>query len=187
MKNNFLCTLLLLTSLTVFSQNYEVVVKKNEQGMKLLVDGKDFMVNGMNWDYVPIGENYAYSLWKQSDELIKAALDAEMSLLKNMGVNTIRVYTGMQPKWITYVYETYGIYTMLNHTFGRYGLTINGVWTPVTEYGDPKTKILLLSEVTAMAKEYKDTPGLLLFLLGNENNYGLFWAGAETEDFPEEE
>ena len=30
-------------------------------------------------------------------------------------------------------------------------------------------------------------PGLLLFLLGNENNYGLFWAGAETEDFPEEE
>jgi len=23
--------------------------------------------------------------------------------------------------------------------------------------------------------------------LGNENNYGLFWAGAETEDFPDEE
>jgi len=143
------------------------------------------MINGMNWDYVPIGKNYEYSLWKQSDELIKAALDAEMSLLKNMGVNTIRVYTGMQPKWITYVYETYGIYTMLNHTFGRYGLTINGVWTPVTVYKDSKTKILLLSEVTAMAKEYKDTPGLLLFLLGNENNYGLFWSGAETEDFPE--
>ena len=31
------------------------------------------------------------------------------------------------------------------------------------------------------------TPGLLLFLLGNENNYGLFWAGAETEDFPDDE
>ena len=26
-----------------------------------------------------------------------------------------------------------------------------------------------------------------MFLLGNENNYGLFWAGAETEDFPDEE
>jgi hypothetical protein len=25
-----------------------------------------------------------------------------------------------------------------------------------------------------------------LFLLGNENNYGLFWAGAETEDFPDD-
>ena len=185
MRNKVLSLLFLCISCTLYSQNYKVIVKKSDQGMKLLVDGKDFMINGMNWDYVPIGKNYEYSLWKQSDELIKAALDAEMSLLKNMGVNTIRVYTGMQPKWITYVYETYGIYTMLNHTFGRYGLTINGVWTPVTAYKDPKTKILLLSEVTAMAKEYKNTPGLLLFLLGNESNYGLFWSGAETEDFPE--
>jgi hypothetical protein len=187
MSNIILKLSLFLFVLNGFAQADKVSVFSDEQGMKLVVNGKDFMVNGMNWDYVPIGENYAYSLWKQSDELIKAALDAEMSLLNNMGVNTIRVYTGMQPKWITYVYETYGIYTMLNHTFGRYGLTINGVWTPVTEYDDPKTKNLLLSEVTAMAKEYKDTPGLLLFLLGNENNYGLFWAGAETEDFPEEE
>lgn len=38
-----------------------------------------------------------------------------------------------------------------------------------------------------MVEEYKDTPGLLLYLLGNENNYGLFWAGAETEDFPDDE
>ena len=27
----------------------------------------------------------------------------------------------------------------------------------------------------------------MLYLLGNENNYGLFWAGAETEDFPDDE
>ncbi|MDZ7613352.1 MAG: hypothetical protein U5K51_06285 [Flavobacteriaceae bacterium] len=26
-----------------------------------------------------------------------------------------------------------------------------------------------------------------MYLLGNENNYGLFWAGAETEDFPDDE
>ena len=24
----------------------------------------------MNWDYVPIGENYSYSLWTQPDDLI---------------------------------------------------------------------------------------------------------------------
>jgi len=35
-----------------------------------------------------------------------------------------------------------------------------------------------------MIQEYKNTPGLLLFLLGNENNYGLFWDGAETENIP---
>jgi hypothetical protein len=46
---------------------------------------------------------------------------------------------------------------------------------------------ILLSEIETMAKDYKNTPGLLLYLLGNENNYGLFWSGAETEDFPEDE
>ena len=187
MKKSFLRLALLLFTMHLFSQADKVSVVSDAKGMRLEVKGKPFMVNGMNWDYVPIGTNYAYSLWKQSDELIKAALDAEMSLLKNMGVNTIRVYTGMQPKWITYVYETYGIYTMLNHSFGRYGLTINGVWTPVTDYSEEKTKSLLLSEITTMVNEYNNTPGLLLYLLGNENNYGLFWAGAETEDFPEEE
>ena len=187
MKHTFLRLLLYLFALNSFAQAEKISVLNNEEGMKLVVNGKDFMINGMNWDYVPIGTNFSYSLWKQSEEVIKGALDAEMGLLKNMGVNTIRVYTGIQPKWITYIYETYGIYTMLNHSFGRYGLTLNGVWTPVTDYRDPETKKVLLSEATKMANTYKNTKGLLLFLLGNENNYGLFWAGAETEDFPDEE
>lgn len=187
MKKNFLKLALILFSTTLFAQANKVSVVSNDEGMKLVVNGKDFMINGMNWDYFPIGTNYSYSLWKQSDAVIKAALDAEMGLLKNMGVNAIRQYTGIQPKWIKYIYENYGIYTMLNHSFGRYGLTINGAWVAVTDYRDPATQELLISEVTTMAKTYKDTPGLLLFLLGNENNYGLFWAGAETEDFPDEE
>ena len=60
--------------------------------MKLVVNGKDFMINGMNWDYFPIGTNFSYSLWNQSDAFIMAALDQEMSLLRNMGVNAIRQY-----------------------------------------------------------------------------------------------
>jgi hypothetical protein len=155
--------------------------------MKLVVDGKDFIVNGMNWDYYPIGTNYAYSLWSQPDDIIKAALDSEMGLLKNMGVNTLRQYVGIPAKWITYIYENYGIYTMLNHTFGRYGLTLNKAWVANTEYSDASTRTLLLEESKAMVEEYKNTPGLLLFMLGNENNYGLFWDGAETENIPVED
>ncbi|MCP3932020.1 MAG: glycosidase, partial [Bacteroidetes bacterium] len=187
MKNSFLLLVLFLFTTSVFGQVDQVSVVKNDEGMKLVVNGKDFMINGMNWDYFPIGTNFSYSLWKQSDDVIKAALDAEMGLLKNMGINVIRQYTGVQPKWIKYIYEKYGIYTMLNHSFGRYGLTLNGAWVAVTDYRDPATQKLLMSEVTEMAKMYRDTPGLLLFLLGNENNYGLFWAGAETEDFPDDE
>jgi len=187
MKNTFVRLILFLITTSAFAQADKVRVVNNENGMKLVVNGEDFMINGMNWDYFPIGTNYSYSLWNQSDDVIKSALDAEMGLLKNMGVNVIRQYTGAQPKWIQYIYENYGIYTMLNHSFGRYGLTINGAWVPVTDYSDKATQELLLSEVTKLAEDYKDTPGLLMFLLGNENNYGLFWAGAETEDFPDEE
>ncbi|MBQ0787589.1 MAG: glycosidase [Oceanihabitans sp.] len=187
MKNNLIKLVFFLITSSVFTQVNTVTVQNNSDGMKLLVNGEDFMINGMNWGYVPIGKNYAYSLWKQPDEVIKAALDKEMGLLKNMGVNAIRQYTGIQPKWIQYIYENYGIYTMLNHSFGRYGLTIDGAWVPVTDYSDEKTQDILLNEVTQIAEQYKNTPGLLMFLLGNENNYGLFWAGAETEDLPDEE
>ncbi len=165
----------------------EIKVVQSEAGVKLVVDGKDFMINGMNWDYFPIGTNFSYSLWNQSDAFIKAALDQEMSLLRSMGVNVIRQYTGIQPKWIEYIYRNYGIYTMLNHSFGRYGLTLGGEWVANTEYSDPRVRELLLKEVTSLVKEYKGTPGLLIYLLGNENNYGLFWEGAETEDIPIED
>jgi hypothetical protein len=184
MKKIILLLSLIVCSSSVYAQGNKVAVSNSSNGIKLTVDGKDFIVNGMNWDYFPIGTNYSYSLWNQPDALIKQALDDEMGLLKNMGVNTIRVYSGMPKKWIEYVYTNHGIHTMLNHAFGRYGLTIDGAWTPITEYSNAKTRALLLKEVTEMAKEYKDTKGLLLFLLGNENNYGLFWDGAETEDIP---
>jgi len=187
MRKFILLLTIIIFSPSVFSQGNNIVLVNNSEGSKLVVDGKDFIVNGMNWDYFPIGTNYTYSFWTQSDSFIQEALDNEMGLLKNMGVNTIRVYSGMPKKWIEYIYTNYGIYTMLNHAFGRYGLTIDGVWKPNTEYSDPKTRELLLKETKDMITEYKDTKGLLLFLLGNENNYGLFWDGAETENIPMED
>jgi hypothetical protein len=187
MKKAFVVFVLLFLTLKAQSQGNQVSVIQNNAGMKLAVDGKEFIVNGMNWDYFPIGTNFSYSLWNQPDDIIMAALDAEMSLLKNMSVNAIRVYTGIQPRWIKYIYENYGIYTMLNHSFGRYGLTLDGAWIPNTEYSDPRVRKLLLTEVAEMVDVYRNTPGLLLYLLGNENNYGLFWEGAETEDIPVED
>ena len=72
-----------------------------------------------------------------------------------MGVNAVRQYTGIQPKWIRYIYENYGIYTMLNHSFGRYGLTLDGAWVGNTEYSDPRARELLLSEVRDFNEELR--------------------------------
>lgn len=165
----------------------KVTLASDANGTQLLVNNQFMMINGVNWDYIPIGTNYSFNLWQQRDDFIKKALESEMSLLKDMGVNSIRVYTGIQPKWITYIYKTYGIYTMLNHSFGRYGVTLNDRYIQVTDYRNPNVRKQLLKEVSELANEFKDTEGLLLYLLGNENNYGLFWAGSETEDFPSDD
>lgn len=184
MNRYLIFVLLLLCASSSYSQPEKITVVTTDQGQKLQVNGKDFFINGMNWDYFPIGTNYSYAIWQQPDEVIEAALDYEMPLLRDMGVNAIRQYTGVPPKYIEYIYENYGIYTVLNHSFGRYGLTLNGEWVPQTDYSNPAVMQLLLKESKEMATEYKNTPGLLMFLLGNENNYGLFWSGAETEDMP---
>lgn len=181
-----LFSIFLLSNCSV-AQHDTINVKKSDNGFVLETNGTPFFINGINWDYYPIGTNYTYNFWKQPDTFVKAALDYEMTLLRDMGVNTIRQYTGVPTKWITYIYDNYKIYTVLNHSFGRYGLTINGKWVPNTDYSNPMVKSELLKEVKEMALEYKETRGLLMFLLGNENNYGLFWQGADTEDVPTED
>jgi hypothetical protein len=174
-------------SFTINAQADKITIDNSSAGLKLQVNGQDFIVNGMNWDYYPIGTNYTYIFWEQPENIIKEALNEEMGLLKNMGVNTIRVYAGIPKKWIEYIYANYGIFTMLNHSFGRYGLSLNGTWVANTEYSNSITRYELLKEVKQLASDYKDTKGLLLYLLGNESNYGLVWEGAETENIPVKE
>ncbi|MFD0862895.1 glycoside hydrolase family 2 TIM barrel-domain containing protein [Sungkyunkwania multivorans] len=184
MKNYFLKCVLFLFTIGAFSQAQQVTISKGAKGMTLQIDGKDVMINGVNWDYVPIGTTITDpGIWRESDDIIRAALDSEMSLLRNMGVNAIRTYN-LPPKWIAYIYKNYGIYTMLNITFGAYGLTINGAWVPNTNYADSATREILMAEAKVMAHTYKSTPGLLLYMIGNENNYHLSWTSAETEDIP---
>jgi len=162
-----------------------VRVYKDQNGYVLLVDGKPTMVFGMNWGYMPIGENYTYDFWGKPDEVIIEALDDEMRLLKEMGVNVIRQYLGIPPRWIQYIYEKYGIYTVLNHSVGRYGMTIDGVWVSPIDYSNERFRELVKEQITDLIAEYKDTPGFMMWLLGNENNYGLYWKSNEIEDLPE--
>jgi hypothetical protein len=162
-----------------------VKVHKDENGYVLLVDGKPTMVFGMNWGYMPIGENYTYDFWGKPDEIIIEALEDEMRLLQEMGVNVIRQYLGIPPRWVKYIYEKYGIYTVINHSVGRYGMNIDGVWVNPIDYSEPRFREVVKEQMTELVAEYKDTPGLLMWLLGNENNYGLYWKSNEIEDLPE--
>ncbi|RLW70744.1 MAG: hypothetical protein B6D68_00465, partial [spirochete symbiont of Stewartia floridana] len=104
------------------------VAKDPEMGWRLLVDGEEISVHGVVWSFTPIGENYSYSLWNQPKEFIQRMIDTDAALMKEMGVNAIRVFTDVPPEWIEYLYRRYGIYTVVNDMFGRYGLMVDGRW-----------------------------------------------------------
>lgn len=165
----------------------EVQILTDSAGTRLVVDGKDHMVIGMNWGHMPIGQNYSYSLWTRPDDIIKTVLRSEMPLLQAMGVNTIRQYVGIPPKWVQFIYEKYGITTVLNHPVARYGINLDGTWIPNVDYSDPRLRAAVIDEIRAFAREFRNTPGLLMWLLGNENNYGLSWSSFEIEALPEGE
>ena len=78
---NFLLFYFLLISFFIHGQGDKIIVKNDKNDWKLQINGNDFMVNGMNWDYYPIGTNFNYSLWNQPESVIKDALDSEMALL----------------------------------------------------------------------------------------------------------
>ena len=164
-----------------------VRVVSDDAGSRLQVDGLDFMVFGMNWDYIPIGHNYMFNIWEQPDDFIEAALGNEMPLLRMMGVNAIRVSAGIPPRWVRYIYERYGIYTVINHPVGRYGFTLDGIWYPSVNYSDPRMREAIAAEVAALVDEFRGVPGVLMWVLGNENNYGLTWSSFEIEALPEGE
>ncbi len=179
-------TLLGLWPATVHAQANKVEVVKSDDGIRLMVDGRPMMVHGMNWGYIPIGENYAYDLWSKDEAFIKRVLDSEMTLLQEMGVNSIRLFSDIPPKWVEYIYDNYGIMTSINHLMGRYGFEVNGAYVPNTNYGDPVIRKAILDDIQKSVDRYKDTRGVLMFLLGNENNYGLQWTSFNIEDVPEE-
>ena len=78
-KNNFIKLVLFLFTTTILAQTNQVSVVSNDKGIKLVVNGEDFMINGMNWDYIPIGTNTVdANFWKKSDDIIKSGLDTEM-------------------------------------------------------------------------------------------------------------
>ncbi len=156
----------------------------DEGGWKLRVGGEDYFVKGVVWGYTPIGENYSFNLWSHPDDHIIKVLDYECALMKAAGVNTIRSFGIIPPRWVEYIYQRHGIMTIVNHLMGRYGYNVDGAWIAQTNYSDPATRETLKRDILALVEQYKDVDGVLMFALGNESNYGLEWSSFEIENLP---
>ena len=175
---------LLLIATSAQAAVEKMTTYKDEQGWKLQRDGEDFYIKGVVWGYSPRGANYTYNLWNESDEFIEKVLDHDFGLMARAGVTANRSFTLIPPEWVTYIYEKHGVMSIINPLMGRYGATIDGVWRPLTNYSDERTRATLKAESLAVVEQYKDVKGVAMFAFGNESNYGLSWSSFEIEDLP---
>jgi len=151
---------------------------------ELIVEGKPYFIQGVCYNPIPIGKNHEYDWW--SDLARPWMVDGR--LMKDMGVNTIRIYqVGQNPESVRQVirdlYQNFGIRVILGHWLGFWEY-------PCPLYGDKDFQARIKQEVLDMVKTYKDEPGLLLWILGNENNYSCAgmvnpWSTPEIDKEPD--
>jgi beta-glucuronidase len=98
----------------------------------------------------------------------------DFSLMKEMGINTIRIYhyPNLNKELLKDGYEKYGFMYMVGNLLGMYGVDSGAEWYTGTDYTDNAQREKMLASVRKMVEEYKDEPYVLLWILGNENNYG---------------
>lgn len=97
----------------------------------------------------------------------------DFALMKEMGVNTLRLYhhSGLNKELLKDGYETYGFMYMMGNLAGMYSKDSGASWEEGTNYSDPQQRANLLASVREMVEEYKNEPYVLMWVLGNENNY----------------
>jgi beta-glucuronidase len=100
----------------------------------------------------------------------------DFRLMKEMGVNTIRVYhhpPKVNKELLRQLFKDFGIRVIMGDFLGKYAIGSGAKWNPGTDYNDPEHKKNMMESVIGMVREFKDEPYILFWLLGNENVYGL--------------
>ena len=162
----------------------KITVQKDAGGWRLFDGTKPVEVKGIVWSYTPIGETHTYDLFGKDEAFIRRMIDTDMPMLKSMGVNVIRCFSTIPAKWVEYIYTKYGIYTVINDLLGRYGVSVRGTWYGQTDYSDQYTREVLIEQAKKTAESYKGVKGVLMYMFGNESNYGLVWSSTEIENLP---
>ena len=162
----FAACILFLFSLSGCKPEPKAYIQKLKNNhYRLIVSGRPYIVKGVCYNPVPIGFNHEYDWW--SDPAKPWIADGK--LMKAMGVNTIRLYQANEnsenvKKVIRDLYQLYGIRTIMGDWLGFWEY-------PCPFYGDKKFQVKVKADVLKMVELYKNEPGILMWVLGNENNY----------------
>lgn len=164
---------------------------------QLLVDGQPWVIRGISYSVAAVGESHdegTYKDWMLADRNQNDVLDSletfvdanrnnrqdpnepsvgDLQLFHDMGINTIRLYHHAANKaLLRRLYEQYGIMVLMGDLVGMYTVGSGATWEAGTDYLNPEQRARMTESVKQMVREFKDEPYVLLWVLGNENNYG---------------
>lgn len=177
------------------------LVQYENKHWQLLVNDEPYIIKGITYEPTKIGQSPdkgTLANWMEEDlnenGLIDGPYEAwvdanfnnqqdeneptvgDFQLMKEMGVNTIRIYhdpNKPNKELLRDMYERYGIRVIMGDFLGKYAIGSGATWAEGTDYENPEHRAKMFESVKKMVMENKDEPYMLMWLLGNENNYGV--------------
>ena len=180
-RKMFLFTLLLwvmLLSFDLLAADKIEVVKNVMDQYQLLVNGQLYFIRGVCYQPIPVGKGSDYNWWGDANRVW--LIDGQK--MKDAGINTVRFY---QPG--ENIIQTKRV---INDLFKNFEIRcVMGHWLDwdQADYANPEFQDQVTKEVLDMVETYKDTPGILMWVLGNENNYSFgpqkihYWSSKELD------
>lgn len=140
----------LFVSISSFANDVQVSQKK------LTLNGDIFYIKGICYHPVPLGSKH-----RSFD-----TIDQDLALMKEAGINTLRVYEPIDDIKILDKIAAYGIKVIIS-----FGYNQNGFFD------------ILSGTYIDYVKKYKDHDAILLWELGNEYNYHPEWFGGDIANW----
>ena len=168
---------------------------------QLLVDKTPFLIKGITYTPTTIGQSPdkgTLKSWMTQDNNNNGKADGpydswvdknrnniqdtdeitigDFQLMKDMGVNVIREYhQPFEPnkEILRTLFQDYGIRIIMGDFLGKYAIGSGAEWSPGTDYDNEEHKKNMMASVRKMVLDHKDEDYLLMWILGNENNYGV--------------
>lgn len=168
---------------------------------QLLVDNEPYVVRGICYSPSPVGRSpdldgyLPHSDWMTLDDnhngLVDAPYDAwvdanrdnaqdesepavgDFELMRRMGANTVRLYHhGDNKPLLRDLNRRYGMRVLMGDLMGAYTVGSGAEWEDGTDYSNAEQRQRMRESIRSMVMEHRNEPYILMWVLGNENNYG---------------
>jgi hypothetical protein len=186
---------------TMFERGNVRFVRWNNGDWQVRVNDRPFLIRGISYFPTPVGRSPDWGYkphadWMAADENRNQKADGpfdsfvdangnnrqdadepaigDFRLLEDLGVNAVRLYHhGGNKELLRTLHRDHGIKVLMGDLVGAYTIGSGADWESGTDYGDEKQLEKMRESVRKMVKEHKDEDYVLMWVLGNENNYGL--------------